>query len=151
MVNKLTKVQKDNAKIAEIMKARKAAKAIAKAAKKVAAALVILFLTGSAAFAETASWYSVESCKREGTSGICANGEVLDDEAYTCAVWDKKFGTKLKVTNLENGLSVIVKVTDRGPAKRLVRQGRTIDLSRAAFRAIANLKSGIIQIKVEVI
>ena len=148
---KRTKVQKDNAKIAEIMKARKAAKAIAKAAKKVAAALVILFLTGSTAFAETASWYSVESCKREGTSGICANGEVLDDEAYTCAVWDKKFGTKLKVTNLENGLSVIVVVTDRGPAKRLVRQGRTIDLSRAAFRAIANLKSGIIQIKVEVI
>ena len=149
MVNKLTKVQKDNAKIAEIMKARKAAKAIAKAAKKVAVALVILFLTGSTAFADTASWYSVESCKREGTSGICANGEVLDDEAYTCAVWDKKFGTKLKVTNLENGLSVIVVVKDRGPAKRLVRQGRTIDLSKAAFRAIANLKSGIIQIKVE--
>jgi len=148
---KRTKIQKDNAKIAEIMKARKAAKAIAKAAKKVAAALVILFLTGSTAFAETASWYSVESCKREGTSGICANGEVLDDEAYTCAVWDKKFGTKLKVTNLENGLSVIVVVKDRGPAKRLVRQGRTIDLSKAAFRAIANLKSGIIQIKVEVI
>ena len=44
---KRTKIQKDNAKIAEIMKARKAAKAIAKAAKKVAVALVILFLTGS--------------------------------------------------------------------------------------------------------
>ena len=151
MVNKLTKIQKDNAKIAEIMKARKAAKAIAKAAKRAAAALVILFLTGSTAFAETASWYSVESCKREGTSGICANGEVLDDEAYTCAVWDKKFGTKLKVTNLENGLSVIVVVKDRGPAKRLVRQGRVIDLSRGAFSKIADLKMGIIKVKVEVI
>ena len=66
MVNKLTKVQKDNAKIAEIMKARKAAKAIAKAAKKVAAALVILFLTGSTAFAETDTEIVTAIYKAEG-------------------------------------------------------------------------------------
>jgi len=66
MVNKLTKIQKDNAKIAEIMKARKAAKAIAKAAKRAAAALVILFLTGSTAFAETDTEIVTAIYKAEG-------------------------------------------------------------------------------------
>lgn len=99
----------------------------------------------------TASWYSLESCLYEGTSGIMANGKRLNDEKLTCASWDYKFGTLLKVTNLANGKSVIVEVTDRGPAKRLYRKGRILDLSKEAFRAVANFKSGVIPIKVEVV
>lgn len=97
----------------------------------------------------TASWYSVESCKREGTSGIMANGKVLNDQNYTAASWDYRFGTILKVTNLNNGKVVRVQITDRGPSKRLYRSGRVLDLSVAAFKAIADLRSGIIPVKIE--
>lgn len=100
---------------------------------------------------DTASWYSVESCKREGTSGICADGSILNDEEKTCASWDYPFGTKLQVVNISNGKSVYCMVTDRGPNRKLYRQGRTIDLSKRAFREIADLKQGVIEIEVEVI
>jgi len=98
-----------------------------------------------------ASWYSIASCAREGTSGICANGEKLDDEKLTCASWDYPFHTKLKVTNLENGKSVIVRVNDRGPNMRLYRKGRAIDLSRKAMRELDGIKRGIIMVNVEVL
>lgn len=105
--------------------------------------------------AETASWYSVESCKREGTwqkyGGKTASGEVFDDRKYTCASWFYEFGTKVRVSSCLNNKSVICEVTDRGPAKRLVKKGRIIDLSKAAFSAIASLEQGVIPIKVEVI
>ncbi len=68
-----------------------------------------------------ASWYSRESCRREGTGGKdirTASGERLDDNALTCAVWGPKFGTMLKVTNLENGKSIVVRCNDRGPGRR---------------------------------
>jgi rare lipoprotein A len=58
------------------------------------------------------------------------------------------FGTKLKVTNEENGKWVIVEVIDRGPFSR----GREIDLSRRAFMEIAsNKNSGSINVKLEII
>jgi hypothetical protein len=99
----------------------------------------------------TASWYSVASCLREGTSGIMANGRRLNDAAYVCASWDHPFGTRLLVTNIANNRSVVVVVSDRGPAKKLYRKGRVIDLSKGAFAEIANLKQGVIKITVEVI
>lgn len=95
----------------------------------------------------TASWYSVASCKREGTSGIMANGEPLDDQAFTAASWDYRFGTVLQVCYA--GQCTQVTVTDRGPAKRLYRQGRIIDLSRAAFLALSPLSAGVIDVTVE--
>lgn len=113
--------------------------------------MVWIGMAGASEPIYTASWYSVASCKREGSSGIMANGRRLNDENYTCAIWDYKFGTILKVINLKTGASVQVMVTDRGPAKRLVKKGRIIDLSKGAFAQIANLKQGIIPIKVEVI
>ena len=112
-------------------------------------AIALLLLIAGIVRAEEASWYSVESCLREGTSGIMANGEVLNDERKTCASWDYPFGTKLQVTNLHNGRSVVVLVTDRGPAKRLYKKGRTIDLSKRAFSELASLKQGIIEVKVK--
>ena len=97
----------------------------------------------------TASYYSVESCRREGTSGIMGNGYPLRDDLLVCASWDFPFNSLLRITNINNGKSVIVYVGDRGPAKKLYRQGRTIDLSVRAFQQIADLRDGVMEIQVE--
>ena len=103
----------------------------------------------------TASWYSVESCKREGTwqkyGGKTASGEVFNERDDICASWDYPFGTKLKITNRRNGLFVIAEVKDRGPAKRLYRKGRVVDLSKSAFSKIANLREGVVEVQIEVV
>ena len=99
----------------------------------------------------TASYYTRESCLREGTSGIMANGKELKDEAFTCASWDHAFGSKLRVYNLRTGESVVCVVSDRGPNRKLYRQGRKIDLSKAAFNKIAPLREGVIPVRIEVI
>jgi len=99
----------------------------------------------------TASWYSAESCEKEGTSGIMANGEVYDDSKMVCASWDYVFGTVLRITNLSTGKRCVVTVTDRGPNKKLYAKGRVIDLSKRAFAEIADCKQGVIPIAVEVI
>jgi rare lipoprotein A (peptidoglycan hydrolase) len=90
-----------------------------------------------------ASWYG----GGEKLNKYTASGEVFDPGGLTCAIWDVPFGTYLKVTNVRNGYSILVKVNDRGPAKRL---GRLIDLTWRAFSEIAPLKEGIIRVKVEV-
>lgn len=69
----------------------------------------------------------------------------------TCAMWNVPFGQRIKVTNKDNGKSVIVRVNDRGPHKRYVRKGRIIDLSRGAFRKIASLKKGLVYIELELL
>ena len=96
-----------------------------------------------------ATWYSVESCEQESGQHRMANGEKLNDSRYTAASWFYRFGTRLRVTNLENGRSVMVTVCDRGPSRRLVKKGKIIDLSAIAFKAIANLQQGVIRVKVE--
>jgi len=93
-----------------------------------------------------ASWYSKES---PGIRKTTANMEIFDDTDFTCAMWDVPFNQRLRVTNLENGRSVIVRVNDRGPHKRFVETGRVIDLSKRAFQEIAGLKQGLITVKVE--
>jgi hypothetical protein len=110
---------------------------------------VFLFSLVEPVFAQTgtASYYTRVSCLKEGTSGIMANGQPLDDNAFSCASWDYPFGTRLKITY--EGKSIIVLVTDRGPSRRLYRKGRIIDLSAAAFQALAPLSKGIITVTVE--
>lgn len=77
-----------------------------------------------------------------------ASGEIFNMHKLTCASSSKyKFGTMLKITNISNGKSVIVKVNDRG--RDIV--GNRIDLSQAAFGEIANLKTGIIKIFIKVL
>ena len=99
-----------------------------------------------------ASWYSIESLKTEGTykysKGVMANGEIFKDEESTCATRLFPLGQYIKVTNLNNGKSVIVKVTDR-VGKRFAKT--RVDLSKSAFSKIATLKEGIVKVKVEVI
>jgi len=111
--------------------------------------VAVLWACGALGEPLTASWYSEASCLAESGQCIMANGQPLDDSALTCASWDYRFGTSLKITNIDNGKSVIVTVTDRGPAKRLYKRGRVIDLSKQAFLNIADLKKGIINIKIE--
>lgn len=94
----------------------------------------------------TASWYSHQS---PGIKKTTANMEIFDDTDMTCAMWDVPFNQKLRVTNIKNGKSVVVRVNDRGPHKRYVRKGRVVDLSKGAFKKIAGLKKGLISVKVE--
>lgn len=91
------------------------------------------------ASAGIASWYGWDHAGR-----TMANGRPFNPMAMTCASWHHPFGTKLRVTNIATGKSVVVIVTDRGPAKRLRRQ---VDLSLAAFSAIANPKRGLAKVR----
>jgi len=85
-----------------------------------------------------ASYYGAECAGR-----IMANGKPFIPEKMTCASWHYPFGTVLIVTHGQK--SVRVTCTDRGPAKRLHRE---IDLSAAAFKKLAPLDMGLIQVTV---
>lgn len=90
-----------------------------------------------AATSGIATFYTVESCKREGTSGVfTASGERYDESKFTCAIRSREFGRKYKVTNLANGKSVVVRHNDFGPGKKPTSRGVVIDLSPAAFDAL---------------
>lgn len=88
----------------------------------------------------TASYYS-----KSWTGRKTANGERLHHDSLTCAHKTYLFGTLLKVTNPANGLSVIVKVTDRGPYVK----GRIVDLSVRAAKELGILSQGIAPVIVE--
>ncbi|MDM5057701.1 septal ring lytic transglycosylase RlpA family protein [Aeromonas rivipollensis] len=76
-----------------------------------------------------------------------ASGEPYKNNANTAAHMTLPFGAMVRVTNLANGKSVVVRVNDRGNFPR----GRVIDLSRAAFSSIGNTRSGLLKVKVEVL
>lgn len=78
---------------------------------------------------------------------VAANGTIFRQNKLTAASNKHKFGDSLLITNLKNGKSVTVIVTDRLNKKYSDR----IDLSKKAFKEIASLKEGIIQIKVEIL
>lgn len=106
---------------------------------------LLLFLFPISIFAQNsgqASYYGNECSGK-----LMANNHPFDPNQYTCASWFYPLNTLLKVTNLENNKSVIVVVTDRGPAKRLVEKGRVIDLSEASFAKIGKL--GLINVTIE--
>lgn len=76
-----------------------------------------------------------------------ASGERYNAREITAAHRTLPFGTKVRVTNVHNGKSVVVRINDRGPFMR----GRVIDLSRAAFTQIGNLASGLMTVRLEVL
>lgn len=76
-----------------------------------------------------------------------ANGERYKANELTAAHRTLPFGTRVKVTNVHNGKSVVVRINDRGPFVR----GRIIDLSRAAFANIGDLSSGLLTVRIEVV
>jgi|DEB0MinimDraft_6_1074348.scaffolds.fasta_scaffold03071_12 rare lipoprotein A len=102
---------------------------------------LLLLLLATSLHANTASWYGKE-CEGNYT----ANMEVFDPWKYTCASWHYPFNTMLKVTNTANGKYIVVRVNDRGPNKRL---NRAIDLSMIAFKQIADLETGLINVRIE--
>lgn len=95
----------------------------------------------AAAMITISSWYGPECAGKP-----MANGKPFNPAAMTCASWDYPLGTKLRIEH--NARSVVVTVTDRGPAKRLCREGRRLDLSQGAFRRLAPLERGLIRVKI---
>ena len=74
-----------------------------------------------------------------------ASGETYDQEELTAAHPTLAFGSRVRVTNLANGESVVVRVTDRGPYAR----GRVIDLSVGAARELRFVQRGVTRVRLE--
>jgi rare lipoprotein A len=86
-----------------------------------------------------ATWYGKQFHGR-----ITKSGEIFDKNKLTCASNVYPIGSVLKVTNIENGKSVVVRVNDTGSFKKV-----TLDLSEKAFKKIADIKVGIVKIKIK--
>ncbi len=76
-----------------------------------------------------------------------ASGERFDNTALTAAHRDFPFGTWVRVTAVETGKSVIVRINDRGPYKRT----RLIDLSQEAARHLDMMRAGLLTVRVDVL
>jgi rare lipoprotein A len=77
--------------------------------------------------------------------GRTASGERFDRNSLTAAHRTLPFGTQVRVTNLRNGRSVVVRINNRGPFIR----GRIIDVSYAAARELGFVDRGVTQVRVE--
>jgi rare lipoprotein A len=76
--------------------------------------------------------------------GKTASGEIAGTSGLTAAHRTLPFGTKVLVTNVGNGRTVVVRITDRGPYRR----GRIIDVSRAAARELDMIERGTTRVSV---
>lgn len=89
-----------------------------------------------------ASWYG------PGFNGrLSASGEVFNQNALTAAHRNLPFGTMVRVTNLNNGRSVIVRINDRGPYVG----NRILDLSAGAAQQIGMISTGVAPIRLEIL
>lgn len=110
---------------------------------------LLLCLSSSALAADGfATYYTVASCQREGTSGVyTASGERYDESAMTCAlpkqVGERKWGREFMVYGHNTGKSVVVRYNDQGPGNGPQSKGVVIDLTPAAFKEVCgDLKQG---------
>jgi rare lipoprotein A len=87
-----------------------------------------------------ASWYGAQHQGKQ-----TASGTIYDQSELTAAHPSLPFGSKIKVTNLANGKSVEVEITDRGPTAG----NRIIDLSQAAAKALEMIESGTAMVRLE--
>ena len=76
-----------------------------------------------------------------------ASGELYNHNLKTAAHRTIPLGSKIKVTNVDNGKSVVAEVNDRGPFVK----GRIVDLSNSAFSSIGNTSLGLLSVQIEVI
>ncbi len=90
-----------------------------------------------------ASWYGGKFHGRK-----TASGARFDKNALTAAHRTLPFGTRVRVTNLRNKKSVVVRINDRGPFGR---RERIIDVSEAAANALGMKKAGVIRIRLQVL
>jgi rare lipoprotein A len=109
------------------------------AAAVVASSFAISGAASAAPQVGTASWYSLTS--------ITANGERCDPSAMTAAHRTLPFGTKVKVENLKNGKSVVVRINDRGPFVG----GRIIDLTKGAASRLGFVNSGVAKVRLTIL
>lgn len=89
-----------------------------------------------------ASWYGHDHNGQK-----TANGETFDMQEMTAAHRTLPMNSKVKVTSLSNGKSVIVRINDRGPFSK----GRIIDISQAAAKELGMIKKGTDKVKIEVL
>ena len=101
-------------------------------------AIGIILIIGLSSFYES-TWYNLEG-------NITKSGEVFKSNKMTAASNKFPIGAILKVTNKDNKKSVIVRINDTGKMPNHV-----IDLSKGAFRKIANLDEGRINVKVSIL
>ena len=94
----------------------------------------------------TASWYGYETRKQKG-GHMTANGEAFDPDGLNAAHKYLPLPTHVRVTNLENRKSIILRVNDRGPFVK----GRIIDLSAGAAKKLGYFKNGTARVLVETI
>jgi len=112
--------------------------------------LVGLLLASGKGFANdnrltVASWYGEAHRGR-----LMANGKKFNPDRLTAASWFYALGTRVRVTSADKQRrSVVVTITDRGPSWELVRDGRKIDLSHAAFRRLAAPENGLVEVKLD--
>jgi rare lipoprotein A len=96
-----------------------------------------------------ASWYGEDHRGR-----LMANGQPFDPDKLTAASWFYPLGTRVQITlkvdprvlNPQPARTIVVTITDRGPHRRLVRDGRIIDLSHGVFRRLADPDLGLIEV-----
>jgi rare lipoprotein A len=79
-----------------------------------------------------------------------ATGETFRQKGMTCASNNVPLGTWLRVTNLRNNKTVVVKSNDR-MAPSMARKGRVVDLTRAAAQQLGFIASGLTKVKVEIL
>ncbi len=90
-----------------------------------------------------ASWYNVRTNRGYST----ASGERLNERAATAAHKTLPMGTKVRVTNLANGNSEVVRINDRGPFIK----GRIIDVTIGTAEKLGFVRNGVVPVKVEVL
>ena len=89
-----------------------------------------------------ASWYGEDF-----HGNPTASGEIYDMNGFTAASRDLPLGTKLKVTNLRNHRSLVLRVNDRGPYI----PGRFLDVSKAAAEQLGFMRAGLARVEVRVV
>ncbi|MGO2365538.1 MAG: septal ring lytic transglycosylase RlpA family protein [Pseudoalteromonas sp.] len=119
--------------------------------------LILTFLAiTTLAGCSSAPSFSTSSAKQQGKASyyadkyhgrLTASGEVYSQQGMTAAHKELPFGSKVRVTNLTNNRSIIVKINDRGPFIR----GRIIDLTKHAFSQLANLNEGVVDVEIELL
>ncbi len=93
-----------------------------------------------------ASWYGPGFQGEE-----TASGEIFNQREMVAAHRSLPLGSVVRVTNLENGRRVVLRVIDRGPYGRNYRKGTIIDVSRGAARRLDFIRDGLVRVRVEVV
>jgi rare lipoprotein A len=80
-----------------------------------------------------------------------ASGRIFDQNDMVAAHPTLEFGTVVRVTNLENGRRVLLRVIDRGPYGKNRRKGTIIDVSQGAARRLRFIRDGLVPVRVEIV